>query len=246
MRKPVRAASASITTRFWSAARWSGFGSATRLADPATAAAALAGGSGWACSRSYFLHPGNYVSMHENLMDLTHLTYLHANTIGTPVTPGRPMKLDLKEGHYRLVRHVLPTTLSPVWGRTTGLDGCPRRRASPPRVLSPGLTRSARPSTTQPCPPSGDRIPHPHGAHPHPGDPRQHTALHRPRTRFRLGRRDRRRFHATSNCSPPSSRTWKASARWKRYSRRPMGIAEISVASDAAGGHPHLPQAPRR
>lgn len=29
-RKPVRAASASVTTRFWSAARWSGFGSATR------------------------------------------------------------------------------------------------------------------------------------------------------------------------------------------------------------------------
>ncbi|MEN1776154.1 aromatic ring-hydroxylating dioxygenase subunit alpha, partial [Pseudomonas aeruginosa] len=80
---------------------------------------------GWACSKGYFLHPGNYVSMHENLMDLTHLTYLHANTIGTPDYAGAPYELDLKEGHYRLVRHVLPTTLSPVWGRTTGLDGCP-------------------------------------------------------------------------------------------------------------------------
>ena len=33
-RKPVRAASASVTTRFWSAARWSGFGSATRTGRP--------------------------------------------------------------------------------------------------------------------------------------------------------------------------------------------------------------------
>ena len=30
------------------------------------------------------------MSMHENLMDLTHLTYLHANTIGTPDYAGAP------------------------------------------------------------------------------------------------------------------------------------------------------------
>ncbi|HCF0053438.1 TPA: Rieske 2Fe-2S domain-containing protein [Pseudomonas aeruginosa] len=95
---------------------------------------------GWACSKGYFLHPGNYVSMHENLMDLTHLTYLHANTIGTPDYAGAPYELDLKEGHYRLVRHVLPTTLSPVWGRTTGLDGCPTAaRITTSEFLSPGL-----------------------------------------------------------------------------------------------------------
>lgn len=106
----------------------------------ATAAAALAGGSGLGLLQGLLLHPGNYVSMHENLMDLTHLTYLHANTIGTPDYAGAPYELDLKEGHYRLVRHVLPTTLSPVWGRTTGLDGCPTAaRITTSEFLSPGL-----------------------------------------------------------------------------------------------------------
>ncbi|RCI69737.1 aromatic ring-hydroxylating dioxygenase subunit alpha, partial [Pseudomonas aeruginosa] len=61
-------------------------------------------------------------------------------TIGTPDYAGAPYELDLKEGHYRLVRHVLPTTLSPVWGRTTGLAGCPTAaRITTSEFLSPGL-----------------------------------------------------------------------------------------------------------
>lgn len=61
---------------------------------------------------------------HENLMDLTHLSFLHANTIGTPDYASAPYKLDLKEVHYTLIREVVQTTLSPVWGKTTGLGEC--------------------------------------------------------------------------------------------------------------------------
>ena len=64
------------------------------------------------------------MSMHENLMDLP-LTYLHANTIGTPDYAGAPYELDLKEA-------------------TTGWYGTccrpPCRRSGPhhrPRRLSP-------------------------------------------------------------------------------------------------------------
>ena len=78
----------------------------------------------WACTSGYFHHPGNYVSLHENLMDLTHLSFLHANTIGTPDYASAPYKLDLKEVHYTLIREVVQTTLSPVWGKTTGLGEC--------------------------------------------------------------------------------------------------------------------------
>ncbi|WP_437883942.1 Rieske 2Fe-2S domain-containing protein [Pseudomonas sp. LRF_L74] len=96
----------------------------------------------WECSTGYFHHPGNYVSMHENLMDLTHLTFLHAATIGTPDYASAPFKLDLKEGHYKLIREVVPTTLSPVWGKTTGLDGCnTAARIVTSEFLSPGLHR---------------------------------------------------------------------------------------------------------
>lgn len=96
----------------------------------------------WACTSGYFHHPGNYVSLHENLMDLTHLSFLHANTIGTPDYACAPYKLDFKEGHYTLIREVVPTTLSPVWGRTTGLEGCTTAaRIATSEFLSPALHR---------------------------------------------------------------------------------------------------------
>lgn len=76
----------------------------------------------WECSSGYLYHKGNYVSMHENLMDLTHLSYLHADTIGTPDYARAPYEVQLDEGNYKLTRNVVPTTLSPVWGKSTGLD----------------------------------------------------------------------------------------------------------------------------
>lgn len=94
----------------------------------------------WACTSGYFFHPGNYVSMHENLMDLTHLTFLHAETIGTPDYASAPYKTELKDGHYKLIREVVPTTLSPVWGDTTGLAGKETAaRIATSEFLSPGL-----------------------------------------------------------------------------------------------------------
>ena len=94
----------------------------------------------WAATTGYFFHPGNYVSMHENLMDLTHLTFLHADTIGTADYASAPYKMELKEGHYKLIREVVPTTLSPVWGETTGLAGKDTAaRIATSEFLSPGL-----------------------------------------------------------------------------------------------------------
>lgn len=96
----------------------------------------------WTCTSGYFHHPGNYVSLHENLMDLTHLSFLHANTIGTPDYASSPYKLDFKEGHYTLIREVVPTILSPVWGKTTGLEGCATAaRIATSEFLSPALHR---------------------------------------------------------------------------------------------------------
>ncbi len=40
--------------------------------------------SRWALSDGYLRLNGNYVSLHENLLDLTHLTYVHAKSFGTP------------------------------------------------------------------------------------------------------------------------------------------------------------------
>lgn len=77
----------------------------------------------WSCSSGYFTHPGNYVSMHENLMDLTHIVYLHKSTLGKNAVDfaAAPFKTDFKEGHFKLIREVVPTVLSPIWADSTKL-----------------------------------------------------------------------------------------------------------------------------
>ncbi|MFP1682630.1 Rieske 2Fe-2S domain-containing protein [Alloalcanivorax sp. C16-1] len=96
----------------------------------------------WEYSTGYLYHRGNYVSMHENLMDLTHLSYLHADTIGTPDYAGAPYDMDLTEGNYKLHRRVVPTRLSPVWGKSTGLDGLDSAaRLITSEFVSPALHR---------------------------------------------------------------------------------------------------------
>lgn len=77
----------------------------------------------WSRSTGYFTHPGNYVSMHENLMDLTHIVYLHKSTLGKNAVDfaAAPFKTDFKEGHFKLIREVIPTVLSPIWADSTGL-----------------------------------------------------------------------------------------------------------------------------
>lgn len=78
----------------------------------------------WEHSRGSFHLDSNYVSMHENLLDLTHLSYLHAKTFGTPDYARAAFRSETREGYFALFRDVVPTTLPPVWADPTGLAGC--------------------------------------------------------------------------------------------------------------------------
>jgi vanillate O-demethylase monooxygenase subunit len=78
----------------------------------------------WVASSGYFDLQSNYVSMHENLLDLTHLSYLHAKTFGTPDYARAPFKTEISEGHFTLTREVIPTLLPPVWAKPSNLEGC--------------------------------------------------------------------------------------------------------------------------
>jgi len=78
----------------------------------------------WKHSQGSFHLNANYVSMHENLLDLTHLSYLHANTFGTPDYARAAFRSEIREGYFALHRDVVPTTLPPVWAKPTQLEGC--------------------------------------------------------------------------------------------------------------------------
>jgi len=96
-------------------------------------------GAQWTSSRGYFHLPANYVSLHENLLDLTHLSFVHARSFGTPDYAAAPYETSLEEGRYRITRTVVPTRLPPVWAKPTGLEHDAAARIATSEFVSPGL-----------------------------------------------------------------------------------------------------------
>jgi nitrite reductase/ring-hydroxylating ferredoxin subunit len=94
----------------------------------------------WARAKVYFHLKANYVYINENLMDTTHLSYMHATTIGTPDYVNAPSHTEINDGRFALIRTVSPTRLPPVWGTPTGLGGVATAvRIVRGEFMSPGL-----------------------------------------------------------------------------------------------------------
>lgn len=94
----------------------------------------------WTTSSGYLHLRGNYVSLHENLLDLTHLSYLHINSFGTPDYARAPFDVEVTGDRFAILRSVVPTRLPPVWGEPTGLAGCAAAaRIARSEFVSPGL-----------------------------------------------------------------------------------------------------------
>jgi vanillate O-demethylase monooxygenase subunit len=51
------------------------------------------------------------------------VSFLHAKSFGTPDYARAPFATELGEDRFALIRSVVPTTLPPVWARSTGIDG---------------------------------------------------------------------------------------------------------------------------
>ena len=117
------------------------------LGDPAAAdpagvpQAAWMQDPGWTSSTDRLHLGASYVRLHENLLDLTHLSFLHANTFGTPDYATAPFqtRLDEAAGRFSLLRSVSPTRLPPLWALPTGLDGVDAARVVESSFVSPAL-----------------------------------------------------------------------------------------------------------
>ncbi len=77
----------------------------------------------WERSQGYLSLQGSYVRLHENLLDLTHLSFLHAKSFGTPDYAKATFESVIGDGQFALLRNVVPTTLPPVCAIPTGLTG---------------------------------------------------------------------------------------------------------------------------
>lgn len=95
----------------------------------------------WVASQQRLHLRASYVRLHENLLDLTHLSFLHARTFGTPDYASAPYETEIDDarGHFALERSVMPTRLPPLWGRPTGLEGVDAARIARSTFVSPAL-----------------------------------------------------------------------------------------------------------
>jgi vanillate O-demethylase monooxygenase subunit len=95
----------------------------------------------WVSSTERMHLKASYVRLHENLLDLTHLSFLHANSFGTPDYATAPFdcRIDEANGRFTLLRSVVPTRLPLLWARPTGLEGVDAARVVDSTFHSPAL-----------------------------------------------------------------------------------------------------------
>lgn len=94
--------------------------------------------SKWATNWAYLRVSGSYVHLHENLLDLSHLSFLHAKTFGTPEYARAPVEMHTDGGELQVWRHV-ECVLPPIYARPLGWSGMKARRSSGSQFVSPGL-----------------------------------------------------------------------------------------------------------
>jgi phenylpropionate dioxygenase-like ring-hydroxylating dioxygenase large terminal subunit len=96
----------------------------------------------WQSCTGYLHLPASYVALHENLLDLTHIEYLHAATLGQGAQgmAAAPYAATVDGAAIAIERRVEPASLPPVFAATTGLgDVATAVRVSRTDCLSPAL-----------------------------------------------------------------------------------------------------------
>lgn len=99
---------------------------------------------GWAYGSGMMTIESNYVGLHENLLDLTHFTFLHPGNIGTPEYASAPYKVTRNGGTVRVERFVADCAVPDIYA-ATGLGNVRISRRAVSEFLTPAVhTASAK------------------------------------------------------------------------------------------------------
>ena len=96
------------------------------------------GATDWDMYIGYLPIAASYVHMHENLLDLSHLSYLHPNTFGTPEYARAPVELAIKGDDIQVWRRV-ECQLPDIYAVPLQWQGCRAQRSSGSQFVAPGL-----------------------------------------------------------------------------------------------------------
>jgi phenylpropionate dioxygenase-like ring-hydroxylating dioxygenase large terminal subunit len=85
----------------------------------------LQAGTEWAVTTSMAPLPARHELLVDNLLDLSHETYLHAGFIGTPEVAATPIttEVDEESAVVRVSRHMVDVECPPFYSRSTGITG---------------------------------------------------------------------------------------------------------------------------
>jgi phenylpropionate dioxygenase-like ring-hydroxylating dioxygenase large terminal subunit len=128
---------------------WLGKGEADEAAIPNTE---------WLCDARWSYGSGsmtlssNYVGLHENLLDLTHFTFLHPGNIGTPEYARAPAHVTVKGNAVWIERYVADCAVPGIYASTELADGRISRHTVS-AFMSPGLHAASvelKPIATEP------------------------------------------------------------------------------------------------
>lgn len=109
---------------------------------------------GWAFAMGCTDIEANYLGLHENLLDTTHFSFLHAGNVGTPSYAKAPIELEVAGDRVRQVRVLEGDVLPALYDRPMDLVGKPVTRSTDSRFVSPGW-HEAHAEVTDPAPAPG-------------------------------------------------------------------------------------------
>ncbi|KXX61083.1 hypothetical protein AZG88_34870 [Rhodococcus sp. LB1] len=96
-------------------------------------------GDGWTVITGHYEIDANYLDLHENLLDLTHFSYLHAGNLGTDAWASVPVQVELSDETVRTVRLLENHEPPGLYARVMGLVGHTVDRHAVATVPTPAI-----------------------------------------------------------------------------------------------------------
>ncbi len=117
---------------------WAWFGTPETADESLLPHPAWLGAPEWDMYIGYLPIASSYVHMHENLLDLSHLSFLHPKTFGTPEYARAPVELAITGDDIQAWRHV-ECHLPDIYAIPLQWQGCRAKRSSGSHFVAPGL-----------------------------------------------------------------------------------------------------------
>lgn len=92
----------------------------------------------WDAQSGYLHVKGSYVHLHENLLDLSHISFLHSKTFGSPEYARAPVEVKIQGGDIQVWRQV-ECELPAIYAEPLKWVGARALRTSGSRYVSPAL-----------------------------------------------------------------------------------------------------------